>query len=69
MPKINPLVLAIFLFFLSACATAPYTGRSQFLIVSESQEVSLGEEAYRQILRESVLSRHSDALRIVRKVG
>lgn len=69
MPKINPLVLAIFLFFLSACATAPYTGRSQFLIVSESQEVSLGEEAYRQILQESVLSRHSDALRIVRKVG
>ncbi len=39
------------------------------MLVSEGQEVSLGEEAYRHILRESVLSHQQEALRIVRKVG
>jgi predicted Zn-dependent protease len=39
------------------------------MFVSEGQEVGIGEEAYRHILRGSVLSNHSEALRIVRKVG
>jgi len=69
MLQLYPLALTIFLMFLEACATAPITGRSQFVIVSEEEEVSLGEEAYRQILRESVISRNPDALRIVREVG
>jgi Zn-dependent protease with chaperone function len=54
---------------LFGCATTPYTGRSQFLIVSEGQETGLGEEAYRHILRDSVVSHHGEAERIVRKVG
>ena len=69
MLQLYPIALAIFLLFLAACVTAPITGRSQFVIVSEEEEVSLGEEAYRQILRESVISRNPDALRIVREVG
>lgn len=59
----------IFFFLISGCATAPFTGRSQLLLVSESREVSLGEEAYRYILRDSVISSHPEANRIVRKVG
>jgi predicted Zn-dependent protease len=55
--------------FLAGCATAPYTGRQQVILVSEGQEMSLGEDAYRHILRDSVLSRDRDAERIVRKVG
>ena len=39
------------------------------MLVSESQEASLGEEAYRHELRDSVLSHDAEALRIVRKVG
>jgi predicted Zn-dependent protease len=39
------------------------------MLVSEGQEVGLGEEAYRHILRDSVLSNDAEALRIVRKVG
>jgi hypothetical protein len=39
------------------------------LIVSEGQETGLGEEAYRHILRDSVVSHHGEAERIVRKVG
>jgi predicted Zn-dependent protease len=39
------------------------------MLVSESQEVASGEQAYRHILRDSVLSEESEALRIVRRVG
>src|SRR3990167_3658664 len=69
MVKSHSLLPALFLALLVACTTAPYTGRSQLMLVSESQEVGLGEEAYRQTLRDSVLSNHPEALRIVRKVG
>lgn len=39
------------------------------MLVSESQEVGLGEEAYRHERRNSVVSHDAEALRIVRKVG
>jgi predicted Zn-dependent protease len=51
------------------CATAPFTGRSQFILVSEGQELSLGEDAYRHVLRDSVVTRNAEAERLVRKVG
>lgn len=64
-------VLSLFtaIFFFAGCATAPYTGRSQIILVSEGQEASLGEEAYRHSLRDSVITHNYDAERIVRKVG
>src|SRR5712692_878269 len=52
----------------AGCATAPYTGRSQLMLVSEGDEIGSGEQAYRHILRDSVLSDNSEALRLVRKV-
>ncbi len=39
------------------------------MLVSESQEVGLGEEAYRQTLRDSIVLHNSEAERLVRKVG
>ena len=69
MVKNRSLLSALFLILLVACTTTPYTGRSQFMLVSESQEVGLGEEAYRQTLRDSVLLRDYEAERIVRKIG
>jgi predicted Zn-dependent protease len=65
----RPVTLILALVLLGACATAPYTGRSQVMLVSEGQEMSLGEDAYRQILRDSVVTLDRDAERIVRKVG
>jgi predicted Zn-dependent protease len=56
---------AIFL----GCAAAPFTGRSQLILVSESQEASLGDEAYSYALRDSVVTRNPEAERLVRKVG
>jgi predicted Zn-dependent protease len=38
-------------------------------LVSEGQETALGDDAYKHVLRDSVISHSSDAERIVRKVG
>jgi hypothetical protein len=35
---------------IAGCATAPYTKRTQLMIVSESQEMQLGISAYREVL-------------------
>ncbi|MDO8546014.1 MAG: peptidase, partial [Nitrospirales bacterium] len=37
---------------LAACATNPYTERSQLLLVSESHEMQLGAQAYEQVLKD-----------------
>lgn len=55
--------------FAVGCATAPYTGRRQMILVSEGEEAALGDDAYKHILRDSVLTHDADAERIVRKVG
>jgi len=55
--------------FIIGCATAPYTGRRQMIFVSDGQETALGQDAYRHILRDSVITRDAEAERIVRKVG
>jgi Zn-dependent protease with chaperone function len=67
MKKIISLILIVGL--ITGCASAPYTGRSQVILVSEGQEAALGDDAYRHVLRDSVVSRAPDAERIVRKVG
>ncbi len=36
----------------AACATNPYTERSQLLLVSESEEMQLGAQAYDQVLKD-----------------
>lgn len=35
---------------LSGCATNPYTDRTQLILIPESEEISLGEQAYQQVL-------------------
>jgi len=55
--------------FVVGCATALFTGRNQFIVVSEGQEASLGDEAYRQTLRDSVVTHDFNAERLVRRVG
>jgi metalloendopeptidase OMA1, mitochondrial len=42
--------LAFFLTALPGCSTVPITGRSQLLLVSETEENSLGAKAYQQVL-------------------
>jgi predicted Zn-dependent protease len=52
-----------------ACQTVAQTGRSQFVVVSESQETQLGEDAYREILKKQKLSTRQDWQSQLRRVG
>ena len=44
-----------FLLLLVACATVPYTNRTQFNILSAGEEIDLGNQAYREIMRKNRL--------------
>jgi predicted Zn-dependent protease len=65
----NIQIFTLALFFLFGCTTVPITGRRQLMFSSESTEISQGEQAYRAILRQSVISHNPEAKRVVRKVG
>ena len=54
---------------LSACESAPITGRSQLMLVSESQEREMGLQAYRQVLAEEPASHDAEFNALVEKVG
>jgi predicted Zn-dependent protease len=52
-----------------ACQSVQQTGRSQFIVISESQERELGDQAYQDILKKSQLSNRSDWQAQLRRVG
>lgn len=52
-----------------ACQTVEQTGRTQFIIVSDSQELQLGSDAYKETLNKNRLSTRSDWQAQVRRVG
>ena len=67
---LEKMFLAVFLAALFiACQSVQQTGRSQFIVVSESQERQLGDQAYRDILQKSRLSTRSDWQAQLRRVG
>jgi len=57
------------LFVIVACQTVQQTGRSQFIVVSESQELQLGADAYKETLDKSRLSTRKDWQAQLRRVG
>ncbi|HEX6095685.1 MAG TPA: M48 family metalloprotease [Thermoanaerobaculia bacterium] len=62
--------LAFSLVLLAACATNPATGKRQFNIVSESQEVSIGQQSHPEILRQfGVYDEKPELTRLVNDVG
>jgi metalloendopeptidase OMA1, mitochondrial len=52
-----------------ACATNPYTGRSQLMLVSEAQEKEMGADAYQEVLGQSNVSTDPREVDPVRRVG
>jgi len=64
--KLAPLLLAA---WAVACATAPYTGRSQLILVSGAQETQLGADAYKQTLSKAKLVTDPAIVGLVREVG
>lgn len=54
---------------LAGCATNPYTGRKQLLLLNEQQEARLGVEGYQEVLAAENLSRDPREVDPVRRVG
>jgi predicted Zn-dependent protease len=52
-----------------ACETVPITGRQQFNLISEQQEMQLGTDAYAEVLKEHALSTHGEWQRRLKAVG
>src|SRR6266446_8699699 len=71
MPARSQPVLALFgaMLLLAACETAPVTGRSQMMLVSESEEQQLGLQAYRQVRASAPPSKNTVANEMVERVG
>ncbi|MFH1723203.1 MAG: M48 family metallopeptidase [Elusimicrobiota bacterium] len=65
----RPLVAFLLPCLLLACQTVPYTGRSRMLLVSQSEEKKLGEQAYRDILKKAKVSNDRQQVDLLRKVG
>jgi predicted Zn-dependent protease len=54
---------------LAACATTPYTKRTQLILLSEGEETQLGAAAYQEVLKEGKIVRDAKINAVVRKVG
>lgn len=53
----------------TGCQTAPETGRKQLLLVPESQEMTLGAQAFEEVKTEAQPSRNSRWVELVQRVG
>jgi metalloendopeptidase OMA1, mitochondrial len=51
------------------CASAPYTHRSQLILVSAEEESKLGAQAYREVLTKSRVVKQADVVAPVEDVG
>jgi len=54
---------------LSACATVPFTNRSQLILISSSEEAALGAQAFQQATAKSRIVRGTRAAQQVEDVG
>jgi predicted Zn-dependent protease len=52
-----------------ACATVPYTQRSQLVLLSESEEMKLGADAYQEVLAKEKVVRDPQVVGLVTEVG
>jgi len=71
--KTSPIAICLFLCAISAllatCATAPYTGRSQFLLLSHAEEGQLGLQAWNEVITASRPSSNRRMSNMVSRVG
>ncbi len=70
-PMLHILTVPIVLIILAGCASNPYTNRSQLLLISENQEVRMGDTAYDDVLKDPnvVISRNRAEVEPVMRVA
>lgn len=54
---------------LAACYKAPVTGRSQFILISQSEENQMGLAAFQEVLKKETVSRNTQYNASVQRVG
>ena len=67
--KSTAAALGLALVAVSGCATVPYTNRSQFIMMSESDDLKLGASAYQQVLKQAKIVRDPRLTEPVQRVG
>ena len=67
----NKIKLYIFaaLIFIGACVSTPVSDRSAFIVIPFSQEVSMGTQAYKEILAKEKPSTNKKLIQIAKRVG
>jgi len=63
------IILGVTAVVLIGCATVPITGRKQLNLIPESQELTLGAQAYQQVLDSSQVVTSGPQADMVRRVG
>jgi predicted Zn-dependent protease len=63
------LFVLVFTLILSSCATVEYTGRKSLILISESDEIALGERAFSEVTAEGKLSNDREKVEMINRVG
>jgi len=64
------LIILFFSFcFFAACATVPYTKRRSFILISEREEIELGETAYQNLMKEVKISEDLEINQKIERIG
>lgn len=63
------LFVAIVVLFAIACATNPATGKREFMLVSEDQEIALGRQEAQKVLASMPLYDDREAQALVKRIG
>jgi len=62
-------IYLVAILLLASCREAPVTERKQLILIPESSEMKLGEDAFSKIIKESKLSKNRVLIRRVTKIG
>ena len=70
-PKIFQVSLTVvfILLFTYACTKAPITGRNQFILVTQDQELQMGDVAYTEVVNSSKISKNPEYNAAVKRVA
>jgi metalloendopeptidase OMA1, mitochondrial len=62
-------IYLVAILLIASCRETPVTERKQLILIPESSEMKLGEDAFSKIIKESKLSKNRILIEKVRKIG
>ncbi|KMP10914.1 peptidase M48 family protein [Candidatus Nitromaritima sp. SCGC AAA799-C22] len=69
MPSVKKFLAVVFLAVVTACVTTPVSKKSAFIMIPMRQEISLGKQAYNQILEKEKDSEDKEMAALVERIG